>query len=470
MNEEKRLKEEKARKRMSDKKAETTNGNVPAQVVGKTKAKNVKKKANIERIAAVSQACVEGIKTATDDGKKKANSREVVGVAQVHFDNSLPQSGGNHTHRDKKRKEQDVEKKSKKSAEKKLVSTVTEDLQKSRKRALSQTIRREEEILTQNGIDDQAKDLQNKKKCATSLTKRLEEEMLTEYDGNDQEMISNSKGHPTTGGKRPRQEYVDLRTSMSDDAGDSDDSIIYELVPLDFEMETVESPKQMPVPSAYAVHPSSVLHLSPSAKTPTSRTPVQMTPKTSSYPIPSHVLSPMINTPPSCQSCLQKNHEITRLLEENRRLRTGRVERMTSPIHSRSEIENRYARPRPGYRTKEEAHQYQMVELVSGSGIYLYQDNIEPVRRRSYNAQNKTLSGEGLARGLMGEIFSREEIIYGSLSRTPKHHRLSTLDPRVIQAITSYCVVHGNTTAGRVRDAMTRKITSSRKKAKVVLE
>ena len=75
-----------------------------------------------------------------------------------------------------------------------------------------------------------------------------------------------------------------------------------------------------------------------------------------------------------------------------------------------------------------------MTELVLGSGVYLYDDELQPIRKSCFLKIGKPLDGKKMARKLLGIFFTRKQLKRGTLSTSPKSG-LVRLDNRIIEAI-----------------------------------
>lgn len=119
-------------------------------------------------------------------------------------------------------------------------------------------------------------------------------------------------------------------------------------------------------------------------------------------------------------------------------------------------------RPQAGFVNKETADKYSMKELLPGSSIYMYDEQLDGVRKRAYDKKGK-IDGRRMARQLMNIFFKKNELINCSISSSPAAGK-TQLNPVLVNSIISYCQVNSTTLKSAIKDAMWSKITSANAK------
>ncbi|XP_033753414.1 uncharacterized protein LOC117336857 isoform X5 [Pecten maximus] len=134
----------------------------------------------------------------------------------------------------------------------------------------------------------------------------------------------------------------------------------------------------------------------------------------------------------------------------------------STALDSRNILPNR---PRPGIVDMETAKSFQMVEMVPGSGVFLYHDQmVDALKTGLEHDPSLERSGEKMARFLLGVFYTSRELIGTTLSRGTSSKRL--LNPVVTESIISFCLLHGRHKRGPVKTAMASKISAATFKAK----
>ncbi|XP_062587744.1 ribosome-binding protein 1-like [Saccostrea cucullata] len=106
--------------------------------------------------------------------------------------------------------------------------------------------------------------------------------------------------------------------------------------------------------------------------------------------------------------------------------------------------------PRAGRVPKEIAENHSMMELMPGSGIYVYPKDVR--------ALNKKTSGTGMARYLMSVFYTNEELVRrGNLTGA---NGKEGLDKSILKTIVDYAVVKGRDCESNVKFSMRTKISS----------
>lgn len=129
---------------------------------------------------------------------------------------------------------------------------------------------------------------------------------------------------------------------------------------------------------------------------------------------------------------------------------------------SNDSIASNNDRPQAGFVNKETADKYSMKELLPGSSIYMYDEQIDGVRKRAYDKKGK-IDGRRMARQLMNIFFKKNELINCSISSSPAAGK-TQLNPVLVNSIISYCQVNSTTLKSAIKDAMWSKITSANAK------
>ncbi|XP_069132960.1 serine-rich adhesin for platelets-like isoform X7 [Argopecten irradians] len=129
---------------------------------------------------------------------------------------------------------------------------------------------------------------------------------------------------------------------------------------------------------------------------------------------------------------------------------------------SRNALPNR---PRPGLVDIKVAEAFQMVELVPGSGVYLYHDQmVDALKTGLETDQSLERSGEKMARYLLGVFYTTRQLVGTTMSRGTSPKRL--LNPVITESIIAFCLLHGRHKRGPVKTAMASKISAATFKAK----
>ncbi|XP_061168319.1 uncharacterized protein LOC133177267 [Saccostrea echinata] len=128
-----------------------------------------------------------------------------------------------------------------------------------------------------------------------------------------------------------------------------------------------------------------------------------------------------------------------------------------------------YTMPKPGKLSSDVAKRYKMVELTPGSGVYLYQHDIDHVQRvRDPSAQGTAAYGKRMAKLLMNIFFTKKDFPDCKLSPNAKGHLL--LDETITSAIINFSAQKSCATKGAIRQAMAAKLSSARAKSKRVVQ
>ncbi|XP_052093979.1 uncharacterized protein LOC127730005 isoform X6 [Mytilus californianus] len=108
--------------------------------------------------------------------------------------------------------------------------------------------------------------------------------------------------------------------------------------------------------------------------------------------------------------------------------------------------------PRQGLVDPETAKAFQMVELVNGSGVYVYERTIQQAFKIGTESQTGTYNGEKMARYLLNVFWSRKELVGATLSKAGRGKKI--LNQQIIEAILDFCVSYGRQRRGIVQRAM----------------
>uniref|UniRef100_A0A8W8JT97 BEN domain-containing protein n=2 Tax=Magallana gigas TaxID=29159 RepID=A0A8W8JT97_MAGGI len=128
-----------------------------------------------------------------------------------------------------------------------------------------------------------------------------------------------------------------------------------------------------------------------------------------------------------------------------------------------------YSMPKPGKLSSDVAKRYKMVELTPGSGVYLYQHDIDYVQRvRDPSAQGTAAYGKRIAKLLMNIFFTKKDFPDCKLSPNAKGHLV--LDETVTSAIINFSAQKSCATKGAIRQAMASKLSSARTKSKKIVQ
>ncbi|XP_061195932.1 uncharacterized protein LOC133204200 [Saccostrea echinata] len=128
-----------------------------------------------------------------------------------------------------------------------------------------------------------------------------------------------------------------------------------------------------------------------------------------------------------------------------------------------------YTMPKPGKLSSDVAKRYKMVELTPGSGVYLYQDDIDHVQKvRDPSAQGTAAYGKWMAKLLMNIFFTKKDFPDCKLSPNAKGHLL--LDETITSAFINFSAQKSCATKGAIRQAMAAKLSSARAKSKKVVQ
>lgn len=120
--------------------------------------------------------------------------------------------------------------------------------------------------------------------------------------------------------------------------------------------------------------------------------------------------------------------------------------------------------PRPGLIETETAKAYQMVELVTGSGVYVYDKTISQAFKVGTERDSGTYSGEKMARYLLNVFWSRKDLVGATLSKAGRGKKI--LNQQIIEAILDFCSVNSRHSRGKVRHCIATSITSATCQAK----
>ncbi|XP_033742117.1 uncharacterized protein LOC117328731 isoform X2 [Pecten maximus] len=128
--------------------------------------------------------------------------------------------------------------------------------------------------------------------------------------------------------------------------------------------------------------------------------------------------------------------------------------------------------PQRGFVDPEIAAKHQMVELVSGSKVYVYQSDIDMamkhgVDRRMSAQQGHTIrDGTKMARYVMSLFWSEKELIGRTITPTPRNKDLIPLDINLLSAILDFCISVSSNTRAQVKEALRNKVTAANTRAK----
>ncbi|XP_063424319.1 uncharacterized protein LOC134708014 isoform X12 [Mytilus trossulus] len=114
--------------------------------------------------------------------------------------------------------------------------------------------------------------------------------------------------------------------------------------------------------------------------------------------------------------------------------------------------------PRPGLIDTETAKAYQMVELVTGSGVYVYDKTISQAFKVGTERDTGTYSGEKMARYLLNVFWSRKDLVGATLSKAGRGKKI--LNQQIIEAILDFCEKNGQHTRGQARHTLSRSISA----------
>ncbi|XP_060080855.1 uncharacterized protein LOC132560210 [Ylistrum balloti] len=128
--------------------------------------------------------------------------------------------------------------------------------------------------------------------------------------------------------------------------------------------------------------------------------------------------------------------------------------------------------PRRGYVDPEIAAKCQMVELVPGSKVYVYQSDKDMamkhgVDRRMSAQQGQTVrDGTKMARYVMSLFWSEKELIGRTITPTPRNKELVPLDINLLSTILDFCISVSSNTRAQVKEALRNKVTAANTRAK----
>ncbi|XP_052093978.1 uncharacterized protein LOC127730005 isoform X5 [Mytilus californianus] len=108
--------------------------------------------------------------------------------------------------------------------------------------------------------------------------------------------------------------------------------------------------------------------------------------------------------------------------------------------------------PRQGLVDPETAKAFQMVELVNGSGVYVYERTIQQAFKIGTESQTGTYNGEKMARYLLNVFWSRKELVGATLSKAGRGKKI--LNQQIIEAILDFCTTHSQHSRAKVRQVM----------------
>ncbi|OWF46258.1 hypothetical protein KP79_PYT13011 [Mizuhopecten yessoensis] len=128
--------------------------------------------------------------------------------------------------------------------------------------------------------------------------------------------------------------------------------------------------------------------------------------------------------------------------------------------------------PQRGFVDPAIATKHQMVELVLGSKVYVYQSDIDMamkhgVDRRMSSQQGSTVrDGTKMARYVMSLFWSERELIGRTITPTPRNKELVPLDINLLSTILDFCVSVSCNTRAQVKEALRNKVTAANTRAK----
>ncbi|XP_052093999.1 uncharacterized protein LOC127730008 isoform X5 [Mytilus californianus] len=136
------------------------------------------------------------------------------------------------------------------------------------------------------------------------------------------------------------------------------------------------------------------------------------------------------------------------------------------PLQSQSQsfAEEPGGLPKQGLVDPETAKAYQMVELVNGSGVYVFDKNIQQAFKVGAESQTGTYSGEKMARYLLNVFWSRKELVGATLSKAGRGKKI--LNQQIIEAILDFCEKYGRHSRSQCREASRNVVTSTTCKEK----
>ncbi|XP_052093975.1 uncharacterized protein LOC127730005 isoform X2 [Mytilus californianus] len=124
--------------------------------------------------------------------------------------------------------------------------------------------------------------------------------------------------------------------------------------------------------------------------------------------------------------------------------------------------------PRQGLVDPETAKAFQMVELVNGSGVYVYERTIQQAFKIGTESQTGTYNGEKMARYLLNVFWSRKELVGATLSKAGRGKKI--LNQQIIEAILDFCTNNGRHTRSKVYKAISDNLCTRSWRAKKVLQ
>ncbi|XP_076090999.1 uncharacterized protein LOC143063003 isoform X2 [Mytilus galloprovincialis] len=124
--------------------------------------------------------------------------------------------------------------------------------------------------------------------------------------------------------------------------------------------------------------------------------------------------------------------------------------------------------PRQGLVDPETAKAFQMVELVNGSSVYVYERTIQQAFKIGTESQTGTYNGEKMARYLLNVFWSRKELVGATLSKAGRGKKI--LNQQIIEAILDFCTNLGRHTRSKVYKAISDNLCTRSWRAKKVLQ
>ena len=115
--------------------------------------------------------------------------------------------------------------------------------------------------------------------------------------------------------------------------------------------------------------------------------------------------------------------------------------------------------PKPGLVDPDTARAYQMVELVTGSGVYVFDKNIAQAFKVGTEKETGTYSGEKMARYLLNVFWSRKELVGATLSKAGRGKKI--LNQQIIEAILGFCLSASSQNRGIIRRALVNSVTAA---------
>ncbi|XP_063424076.1 uncharacterized protein LOC134707891 isoform X3 [Mytilus trossulus] len=124
--------------------------------------------------------------------------------------------------------------------------------------------------------------------------------------------------------------------------------------------------------------------------------------------------------------------------------------------------------PRQGLVDPETAKAFQMVELVNGSSVYVYERTIQQAFKIGTESQTGTYNGEKMARYLLNVFWSRKELVGATLSKAGRGKKI--LNQQIIEAILDFCEINSRHRRSVCKTVIDRSLSSRLYKEKKKIE